>query len=275
MTLDEAIRHLRVTPEYADLVRDAYFDEDVLESARRFAASEEFDETRRLLGRNARGLVLDLGAGRGIASYAFAKAGAQQVLALEPDPSEVVGLGALQQVNGNLPIKLFAAFAEHMPLPDESCDVVYARQVLHHIPDLPAAMHEVARVLKPGGLLLACREHVVDDERQLEDFLRQHPVHQLAGGENAYPLDAYLSAIRGAGLEIRDVMQPWSSIITAFPAARTRHELKAAHVRSFRRRYRPVIRVFSYFPGSHALLRRYKADPGNAGRLYAFLARKL
>ncbi|MFC5286238.1 class I SAM-dependent methyltransferase [Actinokineospora guangxiensis] len=43
------------------------------------------------------------------------------------------------------------ADAEGIPYEDESFDLVVGHAVLHHIPDVPAAMREVRRVLKPGG----------------------------------------------------------------------------------------------------------------------------
>jgi SAM-dependent methyltransferase len=43
------------------------------------------------------------------------------------------------------------ADAETIPYPDEEFDLVVGHAVLHHIPDLPRAMSEILRVLKPGG----------------------------------------------------------------------------------------------------------------------------
>ncbi|AIJ25613.1 MULTISPECIES: class I SAM-dependent methyltransferase [Amycolatopsis] len=43
------------------------------------------------------------------------------------------------------------ADAERIPYPDNSFDLVVGHAVLHHIPDVPGALREVLRVLKPGG----------------------------------------------------------------------------------------------------------------------------
>ncbi len=50
-----------------------------------------------------------------------------------------------------LPVDGRVADAERIPYEDETFDLVVGHAVLHHIPDVPAAMREVLRVLKPGG----------------------------------------------------------------------------------------------------------------------------
>lgn len=47
------------------------------------------------------------------------------------------------------------ADAEALPLADASCDVVLASYVLFFVSDIPRAIAEVRRVLRPGGALLA------------------------------------------------------------------------------------------------------------------------
>jgi len=44
--------------------------------------------------------------------------------------------------------------AQRLPLPDAVADVVVAGEVLEHVPDLPAAVREACRVLRPGGTLV-------------------------------------------------------------------------------------------------------------------------
>ena len=273
LSTDDAIRRLRTDPASAELVRDAYLGRDVGDSGRRFAESAEFQELRALLGQELTGAcVLDVGAGTGIASLAFVSNGARRVIALEPDPSDEVGRGAISRLDPDGRIELLDASGEEIPLPDQSVDIVYARQLLHHARDLPQLVRECARVLRSGGFFVACREHVVADEAELTAFLAAHPVHQLAGGENAFPLAAYRDAIRAAGLELQQVLGPWDSIINAYPAARTSAELAQLPRAALKRRLGVVGGVASRIPGVPRLVRALRR--GEPGRLYSFVARK-
>lgn len=47
---------------------------------------------------------------------------------------------------------LQTADAEDLPFPDASFDVAYSWGVVHHSPDTPAAVRELHRVLRPGGI---------------------------------------------------------------------------------------------------------------------------
>ena len=272
MTIDEAIRSLRQDPGCADLVRDAYLGRDVADSSRRFEASAEFEAVLAILGERLNGAtVLDLGAGTGIASAAFVRAGAGRVIAAEPDESDEVGRGAMARADADF--EVIDAVGEQLPLPDASVDIVYARQVLHHAQDLERLLAEVARVLGPGGLLLACREHVADDDGQLQIFLANHPVHQLAGGENAFPLPRYVAAMRAAGLVNIRVLDPWESVINAFPAVRSAEELRLMPVERLRSRLGGLGRLAAAIPGVQQLFWRRIRRP-DPGRMYSFIAHK-
>jgi len=50
------------------------------------------------------------------------------------------------------------ADAEHLPFPDNFFDMVVGHAVLHHLPDVPTALSEALRVLKPGGALVIAGE---------------------------------------------------------------------------------------------------------------------
>jgi SAM-dependent methyltransferase len=274
MTVDEAVRLLRTDPASSDLVRDAYLGRDVVDSARRFATSSEFAEVLRVLGpRLDCATVLDLGAGSGIASLALLGAGAQRVLAVEPDPSDEVGRGAIARLDPDERIEIRDGFGEDIPADDASVDIVYARQVLHHATDLRRVLHECARVLRPGGLLLACREHVVEGPDELAAFLAAHPVHRLAGGENAFSLAEYLGAIDAADLVLDQVIGPWDSVINAFPAVRSADDLRNHARDALARRWGLLGRLASHAPWVQSVVRR-RIQPDAPGRMYTFVAHR-
>lgn len=50
------------------------------------------------------------------------------------------------------------ADAEALPFPDASFDLVIGHAVIHHLPDVPAALAEAFRVLRPGGALVIAGE---------------------------------------------------------------------------------------------------------------------
>lgn len=92
--------------------------------------------------------VLDLGAGTGKLTGVALAVGAQ-VCAVEPDAAMLAAL--TRRYPG---VRALAGTAESIPLPDDSVDVVVAGQAFHWF-DLPRAFPEIARVLRPGGVLAA------------------------------------------------------------------------------------------------------------------------
>jgi SAM-dependent methyltransferase len=216
-TWEEAVIWLKGQPDQVELVRTCFFDDPLIDAADRYYASSEWQAVRQLVG-PAGGRALDVGAGRGISSYALARDG-WHVTALEPDPSAVVGAGAIRQLaaDAHLPIEVVMEWGEALPFPDASFDLVYGRQVLHHARSLPLLCAEMARVLKPGGIFLATREHVIFKDADLPVFLAEHPLHRIYGGENAYRLREYKGAIQSAGIRLTNVLNPWASAVNLYP----------------------------------------------------------
>ncbi len=259
---EDAVVWLRNQPGQSELVRACFFDDPLLEAAERYYASAEWIAVRRILA-GKHGAALDLGAGRGISSYALARDG-WHVSALEPDPSEVVGAGAISTLSreAGLDIRIEQEWGESLPYPDSSFDLVHGRQVLHHAKDLQKLCAEVARVLKPGGLFIATREHVISRAEDLPEFLASHPLHKMYGGEHAYLLDDYLHAIRAGGIILTKVLNPYESDINLYPD--TVADLKR---RLSKRTYLPPAIIPDFLLAALGAMSRVP------GRLYTFIGR--
>jgi SAM-dependent methyltransferase len=216
-TWEEAVAWLIAQPDKQEIVKACYYDSPLKSAADRYWQSAEWQAIQQYLPSNL-GQALDIGAGRGISSYALAK-DSWQVTALEPDPSDLVGVGAIQQLAAGeeLPITVVREFGESLPFKDASFDLVFARQVLHHAQDLPQLCREIYRVLKSGGIFIAVRDHVIAKKEDLPKFLDRHPLHNLYGGENAFLLSEYISAIRAAKLEVRQVFGSFDTPINYAP----------------------------------------------------------
>jgi SAM-dependent methyltransferase len=271
---EEAVAWLVSQPQFQPLVRGSYFDTPLSEAAFRYWQSPEWKAIRAWLPK-ARGNALDVGAGNGIATFALARDG-WSVTALEPDPSPTVGSDAIQTLmqGAGLPVEILEGFGEKISLPTETMDLVLARQVLHHARDLNDLCAEMARVLKPGGTLIALRDHVIASPRDLDRFLDIHPLHALYGGEFAYTASAYRSALETAGLQIVRVVRPFESVVNYAPY--DREDLR----RIIAERARPLIarRLLGGILQSDralsivlAILSRFDRTPG---RLYSFVCRK-
>lgn len=216
MNWEDAVRWCLETPAMADLARDAYFG-DPVEAATRYRASPEYARVSSVIPQTP-GRVLDLGAGNGILSWALAADG-WEVTAVEPDPSNLIGAGAIRALveKTSTPITVIEAKGEDIPLESAGFDLVVARQVLHHADDLPAFCSEMARLSRTGATILTLRDHVISGPTQLLSFLDHHPLHHLYGGENAFTLPEYRNAISSAGLSIRSQWCSFQSVMNYDP----------------------------------------------------------
>lgn len=272
---EAAVCWLRAQPDQQELVKSAYYDDPLISAAERYRASSEWQAIRQYLAGYS-GAALDIGAGRGIASYSLALEGFS-VTALEPDTSDLVGAGAIHSLadEAKLAINVVQEFSERLPFSDASFDVVFARAVLHHTSNLEQACQEIFRVLKPGGRFIAVREHVISKPADLAAFFQIHPLHKLYGGENAFMLREYKLAIQGAGFVERDVLSPLKSPINYFP--HTQDSLRADLVRrlgklAFIQPFtRSLLAINPIFKICILMLSLVDSRPG---RLYSFVSDK-
>jgi SAM-dependent methyltransferase len=113
----------------------------------RYGAVARFNHTYPLRSVSTGADILDIGAGIG-GHLQYEELGSQYV-ALELRPEMAAQLARLHpQVR-----TVVGDVQQRIPAADGSFDRVLAIHVLEHLPDLPAALSEVHRVLRPGGLL--------------------------------------------------------------------------------------------------------------------------
>jgi SAM-dependent methyltransferase len=112
--------------------------------------------------------VLDLAAGTGKLTRLLAQLGAA-VVAVEP--VDAMRARLIETIPG---ARALAGTAESIPLEDESMDAVTVGQAFHWF-DGDAALAEIARVLRPGGLLA-----LLWNRRVLEDPLNE-AIEELVG----------------------------------------------------------------------------------------------
>jgi ubiquinone/menaquinone biosynthesis C-methylase UbiE len=272
---EQAVLWLREQPDKQQLVRDCFYDDPIEDAAERFYQSEEWRGIDKLLSHKFPCAVLDIGAGRGISSYAFAKQGCT-VTALEPDPSPIVGSQCIRSLfeKTGLSVTIVNDFGEQLPFQNDTFDIVYGRAILHHAKDLHKLCNEAARVLKKRGLFLFTREHVISRKEHLLQFLNSHELHYLYKGENAYPLSEYKKVIVKAGLKILKTYSPLSTPINYYPLSENQlqSEIRAMIQRKLGS---ALARSEVFFKMISACYIYYNSITSNIpGRLYSFMAVK-
>lgn len=101
---------------------------------------------RKLFEHYVQGAVLDVGCGRG-AFLGSIRSSARRC-GIDPSPR------AIEQAKRDNPSCEFqVASAEKLPFPDGSFDAVYSLEVIEHVAQYQQMLGEIARVLKPGGVL--------------------------------------------------------------------------------------------------------------------------
>lgn len=148
------------------------------------------------------GIALDVACGTGRHTEYLVELG-HRVIAIDGSPE------MLEQARIKVPQAEFReADLHHLPLPDDHVDVVVCALALTHVADLPAALGELTRVLRPGGHL------VISDAYGMAAGIRPPVVMIGPKGDPGYlphtnrlPGD-YLRAALPLGLELRRCEEP-------------------------------------------------------------------
>jgi len=89
------------------------------------------------------------------------------------------------------------ASATELPIASESVDVVYSFKVLAHVPDIAGALREMARVVRPGGWVLAEFYNARSWRRLVKALKPPTAISEAAHDEHVYTRYDDARAIRG------------------------------------------------------------------------------
>jgi arsenite methyltransferase len=100
--------------------------------------------------------VLDIGSGPGFLACEMAEAAgpAGSVRGIDPSSAMLSVAGRRQPASGSAPVEFGPGQATELPFADAAFDVATSTQVYEYVADMPAALAEAHRVLRPGGRLL-------------------------------------------------------------------------------------------------------------------------
>ncbi len=150
-------------------------------------------------------VVLDLGSGGGIDCFLAAqKVGTQgRVIGLDMTPEMIQLARENAQRIGTSNVEFRLGEMEHMPVSDNSVDVIISNCVINLSPDKDAVFNEAYRVLKPGGRL--CVSDIVL-LGELTPEIKNDIVNWVSCIAGALPQDKYLGKIHSAGFKKVEVV---------------------------------------------------------------------
>ena len=153
---------------------------------------------------NAR--VLDMGCGAGHASFAIAPH-VREVVAYDIAPQMLATVDAAAKERGLTTIRTQQGAAETLPFDDASFDWAVSRMSAHHWRDVPRALAEVHRVLKPGGRLKFIDIAGIDDPLY-DTHIQAIEVLRDASHIRDYRADEWIAMLDAAGFDAH-VTERW------------------------------------------------------------------
>lgn len=121
-----------------------------------------------LAAKRAQGATLDLGSGVGYGTAVVAAADGRKGPLVAVDISQDALTYGKRTYDKS--IRFVAADAGRLPMRDESFDTVVCIEAIEHVPSADGVLREIARVLRPGGLLI-----ISTPNKWMTSPLRAHP----------------------------------------------------------------------------------------------------
>ncbi|MCX6811658.1 MAG: class I SAM-dependent methyltransferase, partial [Candidatus Berkelbacteria bacterium] len=161
--------------------------------------------------------VIDLGSGVTFFPFSVAQLGCR-VICADIDPICATDIARAVKAVSTAPgsVDFRKVDGEHLPFNDDEADAIYCISVLEHITAFKQTVAEMARVLKPGGLLVLTidldlrsdSELGVNDYHRLRAELARH-FTQAQPEETVHPMDMLQSNTGPYPMQRTESWLPW------------------------------------------------------------------
>ena len=149
-------------------------------------------------------VVLDLGSGGGFDAFLAAREVGERgrVIGVDMTPAMVSRARSNAEIAGITNVEFRPGEIEHLPVTDNSVDVIISNCVINLSPDKAQVFHEAYRVLRPGGRLAIC--DVVATAKLPDDLKDDLHLHAccVAGAALVDDLQAMLEQAGFTGIRI-------------------------------------------------------------------------
>ncbi len=159
-------------------------------------------EQRQRVCEGLHGQVVEVGFGSGhnVPFYPDAVSG---VAAIEPSDAGWK-LAGKRLASSSVPIRRSGLDGQSLPLPDDSCDTALTTWTMCTIPDVHVALHELRRVLRPGGTVHFLEHGLAPDERVRRWQHRLEPIQKRAFG-GCHLTRSIVDLFKGTGFTISEL----------------------------------------------------------------------
>lgn len=160
--------------------------------------------------------ALDISTGGGHTALAFAPF-VHSIIASDLTPEMLAAAEKFIRSQGAANVEFKLADAENLPFGDEEFDLLTNRIALHHYPDAAKAIHEMARVLKHGGVL-GFTDNTVPPLKQLAGFINHFEKLRDPSHNWCYPVERLQRYFEESGLQVTHIeespkemeFEPWA-----------------------------------------------------------------